>query len=181
MFFLGGVMVLYILKDPNFPKVKTTNLRPAVRVFPFDAAGRIGMVYYDGYDFFGYRNHYESIGGGLEAGENKLDCLKREAMEEAGFVLDNIKEFKVVSDVYGLIKQLNVHFYYTACIIEVKKSAPTIEERKILDSIVFKTIEEWIELFSKPSFGVNALVHQRELLLMKALQSQRGNLQDCSR
>ena len=164
-------MTIYKLKDPMFPDVKTTRLRPSVRVYPFDKQGRIGMVYYDGYDFFGRRNHYESIGGGLEFNESKLECLRREAMEEAGFVLDQVKEFEIVSDVYGLIKQLNVHFYYTATIIDIKESTPTIEECQIIDSIVFKTLEEWIEVLSKPVFGVNALVHQRELLLMKVLQS----------
>ena len=171
MFFLGGSISIYTLTDPNYPTVKTTNLRPTVRVFPFDELGRVAMVYYDGCDLFGKRNHYESIGGGLEVGESKLECLNREAMEEAGFILKGIKEFDTVSDVYGLIKQSNVHFYYTALITEVKKSAPTKEERQILDSIVFKRVEEWIELLSKPVLGVNALVHQRELLMMKVLQS----------
>lgn len=173
-------MSVYILKDPFYPDVKTINLRPTVRVFPFDDKGRIGMLYYNGHDFFGRRQHYESVGGGLEQGESKLECLDREAMEEGGFVLDQIQEFEIVSDVYGLIKQLNLHFYYTACIVEIKESTPTIEECKIIDSIVFKFPEEWIELLSKPVFGVNALVHQRELMMMKVLQSRQESLPDCS-
>ena len=143
---------MYILKDPFHPNVKPDNLRPTVRVYPFDDKGRIGMVYYDGYDFFGRRNHYESVGGGLELGESKSECLTREAMEEGGFVLNNVREFETVSDVYGLIKQLNVHFYYTACITEIKKSALTSEERQIFDSIQFKTLDEWIRVLSIPVF-----------------------------
>lgn len=170
---------MYILKDLFHPNVKPTNLRPTVRVYPFDERGRIAMVYYDGYDFFGRRNHYESVGGGLEPGESKSKCLAREAMEEGGFVLEHVKEFETVSDVYGLIKQLNVHFYYTACITEIKKNSLTLEELQIFDSIVFKTIDEWVRVLSIPAFGVNALVHQRELIMMKLLQSRKEAVPDC--
>lgn len=162
----------YNLKDPLYPDIKTSKTRESVRVFPFDEKGRVAMVYYDGKDEFGRRQHYESIGGGIEAEESKTQALLREAQEEAGFILRDVKEFEKVSDVYGLIKQANTHFYYTAQILEVRTSDPTLEERSMIDSIQFKSVQAWIDLLSKPVFGVNRLVHQRELMMMKLLQVQ---------
>ena len=42
----------------------------------------------------GVENFY--LGGGIEAGETKLEALKREMIEEAGYSIKNIKEFEEV-------------------------------------------------------------------------------------
>lgn len=160
-----------VLKDPFFPNIKPTSIRSAVRVYPFNDKNEIAMIHYQGKDGYGIRNHYESIGGGIHINETKSDALKREAMEEAGFELENITEYEGVIDTYGLIKQTNIHYYYYANISKYKKSTPTEVECQLIDGIEFKSIEDWIELLSKPVFGVNLLVHQRELRMMKDLQN----------
>lgn len=50
---------------------------------------RIGIVT-DGEECFFY------LGGGIEDGETKLEALKREMIEEAGYSIKNIKEFAEV-------------------------------------------------------------------------------------
>ena len=49
---------------------------------------KIGIVT-DGKDYF-------YLGGGIEKGETKLDALKREMIEESGYLIKNIKEFEEV-------------------------------------------------------------------------------------
>lgn len=49
---------------------------------------KVGIVT-DGKDYF-------YLGGGIEKGETKLEALKREMIEEAGYSIKNIKEFEEV-------------------------------------------------------------------------------------
>ena len=164
-------MIKYRLKDPTQEISSYNKLRPSVRVFAFNEQKEVAMIHYSGKDAFGFRNHFESIGGGIEENETKEMALKREALEEAGLVLKDIMFLDNVIDEYALIKQINLHFYYYAEIEGYRKSSPTLEESLVQDDLVFKTIEAWIEVLSLPVFGVNALVHQRELLMMKVLQN----------
>ena len=40
---------------------------------------------------FGYRNHLETPGGGIEDEEDPIEALKREIMEETGFIVKDIE------------------------------------------------------------------------------------------
>lgn len=41
-------------------------------------------------------NQYSLIGGGIEVGESREDCLKREFLEEAGYNISSIEELVVI-------------------------------------------------------------------------------------
>ena len=41
-------------------------------------------------------NAYFYLGGGIEKGETKLEALKRELIEESGYLIKNVEEFKQI-------------------------------------------------------------------------------------
>ncbi len=84
---------------------------------------------------------YFLIGGGIEEGENHIECLKREFLEEAGLTL-TVKELICEADYYTKIKDENLYFhpmgYFYYIEIGEKVSEP-LEENHYL---VFLDINE---------------------------------------
>jgi 8-oxo-dGTP pyrophosphatase MutT (NUDIX family) len=62
------------------------NRRLAARVFVRDEQGRIPILY------TGTHGHHKLPGGGVEEGEAPLQAAKREALEEAGALVDIVPE-----------------------------------------------------------------------------------------
>lgn len=90
------------------------------------------------------------IGGGIEAGEDPMDCLKREYLEETGFrVLDaSIEEIGVVverrKDRYeNAVWQLTTYLYYCEADLS-RQFAPALteNERKLGMGAVWASPEE---------------------------------------
>lgn len=160
------------LKDPNENLLEIKKVRVSVRALLLDEENRVGMLKISGFDIFGQRNHFESVGGGLEPFEDEIIALKREVREETGFHINEIKYLDTVIDEYALLSQVNVHHYYIARIVGKEKTQLTDRELCLIKGIEFKDPKTWIAVLSQAAFGVNALVHQRELLMMKDFLNQ---------
>lgn len=102
---------------------------------------KIGIVT-DGEDYF-------YLGGGIENGETKLEALKREMIEEAGYSIKNIREFEEVGSHIFAEDKGYLEIIASVYIAEFdKKIAEPIEkDHKILwvtpEEYVNKMFREW--------------------------------------
>lgn len=102
---------------------------------------KVGIVT-DGEDYF-------YLGGGIENGETKLEALKREMIEEAGYSIKNIREFEEVGSHIFAEDKGYLEIIASVYIAEFdKKIAEPIEkDHKVLwvtpEEYVSKMFREW--------------------------------------
>lgn len=102
---------------------------------------KIGIVT-DGEDYF-------YLGGGIENGETKLEALKREMIEEAGYSIKNIREFEEVgSHIFAEDKgYLEVIANVYIAEFDKKIAEPIEKDHKVLwvtpEEYVSKMFREW--------------------------------------
>lgn len=102
---------------------------------------KIGIVT-DGEDYF-------YLGGGIENGETKLEALKREMIEEAGYSIKNIREFEEVgSHIFAKDKgYLEIIASVYIAEFDKKIAEPIEKDHKVLwvtpEEYVNKMFREW--------------------------------------
>lgn len=78
-------------------------------------------------------NEYFFVGGGIEDGEDELEALKREVIEESGYTLKNIKYFDTVKSYEYSEKRGNLEIKATIYTAEFdKKITEKVEDNEIL-------------------------------------------------
>ena len=64
--------------------------RNCVRGVIFNEKDEIALLYINGTDMFGKRDHFELPGGGIEENESYEEALKREIEEELGYTIKEL-------------------------------------------------------------------------------------------
>lgn len=125
--------------------------RQAAKVVLFDEDGRIALNYYAPNPEFPAHEYYIP-GGGVDEGETILEALHREALEETGCKIKDIKE---VGYVIFYMKDRNLkqeaHIYMAK--LDGEKGEPqfTEKEKEHDLQVVWKPLDEAIDLVSKSS------------------------------
>jgi hypothetical protein len=81
--FWRKMKILGYLNDDQYPPAEISHIRFTARAIVFNN-DRFAFLPIRGEDDFGVRDHIESIGGGIEEGENAEQTIIRECLEEAG-------------------------------------------------------------------------------------------------
>ena len=82
-----------LIKDLYFEKINLNpRLRHTVRGIMVNDKNEVALIHIKGIDRFGYRDHYELPGGGIEENESEEKALVREMREEIGYLIADIKQ-----------------------------------------------------------------------------------------
>lgn len=160
-------MIIKRFDDTQYKHSEITTIRHTVRLFVRDEQGLFWFLVIRGEDDFGKRHHYETIGGGMEAGEQFIDTIKRELKEEIGYEVREWKEIGTIIDRYYLIhRETHSHFYLVT--IDSNKAQErhlTDLEKTLFAGIVKFKKEEVCGMLScnEDSSKVDFLVQRRDL------------------
>ena len=154
------------LEDEIWPADGLSHIRYTSRALLENQDGLFGFLHIQGEDFFGKRNHLETIGGGIEKGEEPEDAMVREILEEAGYRAINVEPVGVVIDSYNLIYRLtNSYFFHVTVDTNNKlETHRTEEETLLISEILWLTKEEVLQRLCQCDNPVDYLVHRRDLL-----------------
>ena len=95
--------LLYKLIDDQYEFKGITHNRVAARAIVFNDENKVGILRVYGQDTFGFRDYYETPGGGVKEGEDLKEAVKREVLEELGVSAEILDEIGIVEDDYNLI------------------------------------------------------------------------------
>lgn len=156
--------VIY-LEDKYFDKNAITNERHTVRVIIENHDHLFGYLKINGEDIFGYRNHLESAGGGIEKGESHIDAIHREVMEELGCTCEVCAYLgQIVHDFNILSRRTYANYYYVKVIDSNLDTHLTKMEETLFNGVIWMNIEKIKEILQEDTSNVGKLVHERELL-----------------
>lgn len=161
---------LYIeLEDKEWPLESISHDRTIVRAVLFDDEGYFYFVQADRDDLFGKAKHIETVGGGVEEGENLNEALKRELDEELGAKVEVITKIGVVSDYYNVIHRHNLTNYYLCKALSFGDKHLTEDEKNSFHlSTVKFTYEDAINKYeSCANTSIGRLIRNRELPILK--------------
>lgn len=150
----------------NLPDDAHLKYRKAAKVVLFDGDGNIALNHYPPHE--GYlEDEYYMPGGGVDEGETIIEALHREALEETGCKIKNIKELGQVT--FYMTERGKIDSYAYVAEVDGKKGEPQLTEKEKSNNlqVVWKTIDEAIKLVeqnqSRNHARVNALIILNEV------------------
>lgn len=155
--------------DDLYPKSDTSHrVRNAVRAVIVNESNEIALIHVLGSDMFGNRDHYELPGGGIEDGETLEEALRREVIEEIGFLVENIHEMGTIAIEYNLLNRTDVQHYFVAKATKYVGSNLTESEKLLFNNVVYLPIEKIVENYEKyPVENIGINIHKRDLIAIK--------------
>ena len=157
--------------DEEWPFEYTDHDRHIVRAIVYDDDGYFYFVRADRDDDFGRTVVIETSGGGVEAGEDLNEAIKRELKEELGAEVDVVCKIGIVSDYYNLIHRHNINNFYLCRAISFGNKNLTQDEIDCFHLSTLKlTYDEALKEYeSNLNSRLGRIIRNRELpMLLRA-------------
>lgn len=142
--------------------------RNCVRGVIFNDKDEIALLYINGTDIFGKRDHFELPGGGIEDNESFEEALEREIDEELGYTIKDIKFLGIIENEYNLLKRSDKQHFFMANINEKTEQHLLEYEKELFGNIVFIHKDKIIEMYENYTpQNVGIEIHKRDLIAIK--------------
>ena len=144
-------------EDASDAETQMMPVREAARCVIFDKDGNVALVHFSIQDF------YKVPGGGIDEGEEVLDALKRECLEEAGVNIEGIIPIGTVTEIKKEQHKKQISYCYKARVDgEKMEQAMTEEENEAGALLNWMPLAQAIQKLEKSGFknlsGLNVAV-----------------------
>ena len=119
----------------NTPAPEKYEERRAARALVFDRERRVALLHATN------KGYHKLPGGGIENGEDIIEALKRECLEEIGCSIGNVKELGIIEEYRNGFKLHQLSYCYTADLVG-EQGQNKLEEDEAADGFE----PEWMKL-----------------------------------
>lgn len=159
-----------IINDFIYPKSEIKRVRKTVRAILVNDKKEIGLIHILGKDKFGDRDHYETLGGGVNDNEDLITSLIREIKEEAGYTIKNIKPIGKINIEYFILNRIDEGNFFYAEIDEYIGNSLEDYEKEIFDKVEWFSLSEIEKLYKKEVFNVGKMIHKRDYFMINKVK-----------
>lgn len=155
--------LLKIIKDADTADETQMTIREGVRAVLFDENGLVPLLFVSKF------NYHKLPGGGIEAGENRMDALSRECLEEVGCEIEVTDEIGQIIEYRSAWNLKQTNYCYTGKVISL---GPTSFTQKEIDQgfqIVWMTLDQAIDqiMQDQPECYEGIFIQKRELTFLQ--------------
>ena len=159
------------IKDKPFPKNKKVGFREASRAVLFDNNNLIPIL------FVSKENYHKLPGGGAEEGEDKIQAIIRESLEETGCEIEVTGEVGKIEEYRSEFNLLQISYCYLGRV--TKKGKPHLEQEEINEGfkLVWLTLDEAIKTLEndKPQNYEGVFIQKRDVIFLKEVNGTINN------
>jgi 8-oxo-dGTP pyrophosphatase MutT (NUDIX family) len=157
------------LKDENFPS-DNFKIREAARAVVFDDQGLTPLL------FVSKHNYHKLPGGGIEEGEDKMQGLRRELLEETGCEIEVEKEIGQIIEYRSAVNfnwrdNLKQTSYCYLGKITKKDNPPSFDKGEIAEGFKLDwfSLDEAIKILEndKPDNYEGSFIQKRDIIFLK--------------